>query len=68
MNKSGLINEVAKVVGTKKAAREVVDCIFSTITKNLGRRSRVQGFKVPFSSPGCIWDEYLREKRQFRQA
>jgi len=35
MNKFDLINEVAKVVGTKKAAREAVDCILSTITKNL---------------------------------
>jgi hypothetical protein len=34
MNKSDLINEVGKVVGTKKAARETVDCILSTITKN----------------------------------
>jgi hypothetical protein len=25
------------------------------------------GFKVPFSSPACIWDAYLREKRQLRQ-
>ena len=25
-------------------------------------------FKVPFSSAECIWDTYLREKRQFRQA
>jgi len=29
--------------------------------------SKVQGFKVPFSSPNCIWDAYLREKRQFCQ-
>ena len=28
--------------------------------------SKVQGFKVPFSSTGYIWDAYLREKRQFR--
>jgi len=27
--------------------------------------SKVQGFKVPFLSPDCIWDAYLREKRQF---
>jgi len=30
--------------------------------------SKVQGFKVPFSSLDCIWDAYLREKRQLRQA
>jgi len=35
---------------------------------NKGNRSRVQGFKVPFLSPDGIWDAYLREKRQLRQA
>ena len=33
MNKSDLINEVAKVVSTKKEAQEAVDCVFSSITK-----------------------------------
>ncbi len=33
MNKSDLINEVAKVVGTKKAAREAVDCIFPPLQR-----------------------------------
>jgi len=41
MNKSDLINEVGKVVGTKKAAREAVDCILSTITKNLKKKKKV---------------------------
>ncbi len=41
--------------------------IFNLDKKN-SRRSRVQGFKVPFSSPDCIWDAYLKEKRQLRQA
>ena len=41
MNKSDLINEVVKVIGTKKAAREAVDCIFSTITKNLKKKKKV---------------------------
>jgi len=40
MNKSDLINEVVKVVGTKKTAREAVDCIFSTITKNLKKKKK----------------------------
>jgi len=31
-------------------------------------RSQVQGFKVPFLSPDCIWDAYLREKRQLRHS
>jgi len=33
MNKTELINEVAKVVSTKKEAQEAVDCVFSSITK-----------------------------------
>jgi len=33
MNKGDLINEVTKVVSTKKEAQEAVDCIFSSITK-----------------------------------
>ena len=33
MNKSDLINEVAKVVSTKKEAQEAVDCVFSSIAK-----------------------------------
>ena len=35
MNKSDLINEVAKVVGTKKEAQNAVDCMVSSITKSL---------------------------------
>ncbi len=30
--------------------------------------SKVQGFKIPFSSLDYIWDAYLREKRWLRQA
>ena len=41
MNKSDLINEVVKVIGTKKAAREAVNCILSTITKNLKKKKKV---------------------------
>jgi hypothetical protein len=33
MNKGDLINEVAKVVSTKKEAQDAVDCVFSSITK-----------------------------------
>ena len=33
MIKGDLINEVAKVVSTKKEAQEAVDCVFSSITK-----------------------------------
>ena len=35
MNKSDLIDEVAKVVETKKAAQEAVDSVFSSITRAL---------------------------------
>ncbi len=35
MNKGDLVNEVAKVVSTKKEAKTAVDCIFNTITKTL---------------------------------
>lgn len=41
MNKGDMVNEVAKVVGTKKAAQEAVDCIFSTITKALKKKDTV---------------------------
>ena len=33
MNKGDLINEVAKVVSTKKEAQEAVECVFASITK-----------------------------------
>jgi len=33
MTKGDLINEVAKVVSTKKEAQEAVECVFSSITK-----------------------------------
>lgn len=33
MNKGDLINEVAKVVSTKKEAQEAVDCVVSSITR-----------------------------------
>ena len=42
MNKGDLINEVAKVVSTKKAAQEAVDCIFSNILGALKNRDTVQ--------------------------
>ena len=35
MNKGDLINEVAKVVGTKKEAHSAVDCVMSSITRSL---------------------------------
>jgi nucleoid DNA-binding protein len=36
MNKGDLINEVSKVLKTKKDAQEAVDCVLSSITKALG--------------------------------
>lgn len=35
MNKADLINEVAKVVSTKKEAQSAVDCVIESITKAL---------------------------------
>jgi DNA-binding protein HU-beta len=35
MNKGDLVNEVAKVVGTKKAAQEAVECVLDSITRAL---------------------------------
>ena len=41
MNKADLVNEVAKVVSTKKEAQAAVDCIFSTITESLKNEDAV---------------------------
>lgn len=41
MNKGDLINEVAKVVNTKKEAQEAVDCVFSSITRALKKGDTV---------------------------
>ena len=41
MIKGDLINEVAKVVNTKKEAQEAVDCVFSSITKALKKGDTV---------------------------
>ena len=38
MNKGDLVNEVAKVVSTKKEAKAAVDCVFSSITKALKKK------------------------------
>ncbi len=35
MNKGDLVNEVAKVVKTKKEAQAALDCVISSITKSL---------------------------------
>jgi len=41
MNKGDLVNEVAKVVNTKKEAQAAVDCIFSSITQALKKKGTV---------------------------
>ncbi len=38
MNKGDLIDEVAKVVSTKKEAKAAVDCVFASITKALKKK------------------------------
>jgi DNA-binding protein HU-beta len=46
MNKSDLVNEVAKVVSTKKEAQAAVDCVIASITTNLkkGQDVTLTGF------------------------
>ena len=41
MNKADLVNEVAKVVKTKKDAQAAVDVVLSSITEALGKRDAV---------------------------
>ena len=41
MKKGELVNEVAKVVSTKKDAQAAVDCVFSTIIEALKNREKV---------------------------
>ena len=41
MNKGDLVNEVAKVVCTKKEAQEAVDCVFSSITKAMKKKETI---------------------------
>jgi len=42
MNKGDLINEVAKIVSSKKEAQEAVDCILSNVTEALRNKETVQ--------------------------
>jgi nucleoid DNA-binding protein len=41
MNKGDLVNEVAKVTGTKKDAQAAVDCVFDTIQRALRKKGGV---------------------------
>ena len=41
MNKADLVNEVTKVVDTRKEAQAAVDCVFSTISKALKKKDTV---------------------------
>lgn len=41
MNKGDLVNEVAKIVSTKKEAQAAVDCVFDAITKALKKKDAV---------------------------
>ena len=41
MNKGDLVDEVAKVVSTKKEAQAAVDCVFDSITKALKKKDAV---------------------------
>lgn len=42
MNKADLASEVAAIVGTRKQAKEVVDCVFNAISKALSNNEAVQ--------------------------
>jgi nucleoid DNA-binding protein len=41
MNKTDLINEISKIVSTKKEANEILDCVLSTITGALKKKDSV---------------------------
>ena len=41
MNKGDLINEISKVVSTKKEAQAAVDCVITTIIKALKKKDAV---------------------------
>ena len=41
MNKGDLVNEVAKITGTKKDAQAAVDCVLDTITNALKKKGEV---------------------------
>ena len=41
MNRGDLINEVAKVIGTKKEAQSAMECVFDSITKTLKKKGQV---------------------------
>ena len=41
MNKGELVNQVAKVVNTKREAQAAVDCVFQSITKALKKKDTV---------------------------
>ena len=41
MNKGDLINELTKILNTKKEAQEVVDTVFSSITQALANQDTV---------------------------
>jgi nucleoid DNA-binding protein len=41
MNKGDLVNEVAKVVCSKKEAQAAVDCVFASITQSMKKKKAV---------------------------
>jgi DNA-binding protein HU-beta len=41
MNKGDLVNDVVKVVSTKKEAQAAVDCVFGSITQALKKKGAV---------------------------
>ena len=41
MNKGDLVNDVVKVVSTKKEAQAAVDCVFASVTQALKKKGAV---------------------------
>ena len=66
MIKGDIINEVAKVVGSKKEAQEAVHCVFSSITKALKkgdtvtREFPVSVYSIPVTSPIAVLSKKTR--------
>ena len=72
MNKADLVNEVAKVVATKKAAQDAVDTVFASITKALKKKEVVTlvgfgTFKVGKRKAGQVETHRQAQRLRSRQ-
>ncbi len=64
MNRSNLVNEVAKVLGTRKQAEMAVDCVLGTITAALSKQEKVTlaGFGAFSISKGRLARAGIRDR------